>query len=80
MNSRAKEAQRIENEGGGIAELYPHVSGEAARKMYETGDLDAGTISVGQGIGLIKDVKPLKVIIEEMVSEAERLVGATPGQ
>jgi len=80
MNSRAKEAQRIENEGGGIAELYPHVAGDAARKMYETGDLDAGTISIGQGVGLIKEVKPLKVIIEEMVAEAERLVGTLPGQ
>lgn len=78
MNSRAKEAQRVENEGGGIAELYPHVSGEAARKMYETGDLDAGTVSVSQGVGLIRDIKPVKVIIEEMVAEAERLIGDVP--
>ena len=76
--NRAKEAQRVENEGGGIAELYPHVSGEAARKMYETGDLDAGTVSVSQGVGLIRDVKPVKVIIEEMVAEAERLIGDVP--
>ncbi len=78
MNSKAKEAQQVEQKGGGIAELYPHVSGEAARKMYETGDLDAGTVSISQGIGLIREIKPLEVILDEMVAEAERLVGTLP--
>jgi nitronate monooxygenase len=78
MNSKAKEAKQVEQQGGGIAELYPHVSGEAARKMYETGDLDAGTVSISQGIGLIREIKPLKEILDEMVAEAERLVGTLP--
>lgn len=78
MNSRAKEAARVEAEGGGIAELYPHVSGAAARVMYETGDLDSGTVSVSQGVGLIREVKPCKDIIQEMVAEAEALLGTTP--
>lgn len=71
MNSRAKEAQRIEQSGGGIAELYPHVSGEAAREMYQTGDLDAGTVSCSQGIALAKEIKPVEDIIAEMVADAE---------
>ncbi len=71
MNSRAKEAQTIENSGGGIAELYPHVSGEAAREMYETGDLDAGTVSCSQAIGLAKKIQPVEDIIAEMVADAE---------
>ncbi len=71
MNSRAKEAQRIEESGGGIAELYPHVSGQAAREMFETGDLDAGTISCSQGIALAREIKPVEDIIAEMVAEAE---------
>ncbi len=71
MNSKAKEAQQIEQNGGGIAELYPHVSGEAARKMYETGDLDAGTVSCSQGIALAKEIKPVEDIIAEMVADAE---------
>ncbi|MFH2008280.1 MAG: nitronate monooxygenase [bacterium] len=73
MNSRAKEAQAIEQAGGGIAELYPHVSGEAAREMYETGDLDAGTVSCSQGIGLIREIKPVEEIFAEMMSDAETL-------
>jgi nitronate monooxygenase len=76
MNSRAREAQRIEQSGGGIAELYPHISGEAAREMYQTGDLDAGTVSCSQGIALAKQIKPVKDIIAEMVSGAEALVAA----
>ena len=71
MNSRAKEAQQIEKNGGGIAELYPHVSGEAAREMYETGDLDAGTVSCSQGIGLAKKIQPVEDIIAEIVADTE---------
>ncbi len=75
MNSRAKEAQQIENSGGGIAELYPHVSGEAAREMYETGDLDAGTVSCSQAIGLAQKIQPVEDIIAEIVADAEARAG-----
>jgi nitronate monooxygenase len=73
MNEPAKKTAAIEARGGGIAEIYPYVSGEAARKMYETGDLEAGTVSCSQGIGLIRDIKPVGVILHEMAAEAERL-------
>jgi NAD(P)H-dependent flavin oxidoreductase YrpB (nitropropane dioxygenase family) len=79
MNSRAKEAQAIEQAGGGIAELYPHVSGEAAREMYETGDLDAGTVSCSQGIGLVKTIQPVEEIFAEMMAEAETLADRLAG-
>ena len=38
------------------------------------GDLDNGTLLAGQIAGMIKEVKPVKVIIEEMVAEAEALI------
>jgi nitronate monooxygenase len=75
MNSRAKEAAAVEAAGGGIAELYPHVSGEAARTMYETGDLDAGTVSCSQAIGLIREIKPVKEIVAELIADAEAIGG-----
>jgi NADH:quinone reductase (non-electrogenic) len=73
MNEASKQAAAIEARGGGIEELYPHVSGEGARKMYETGDLTAGSVSCSQGIGLIRAIKPVKEVLAEMVAGAEQI-------
>lgn len=73
MNPPARKAAEIEARHGGIEELYPLVSGDAARRMYETGDLDAGTVSCSQGIGLIREIKPLREALHDMVAEAEAI-------
>ena len=72
MNEPAKKTAEIEKNGGGIAEIYPYVSGEAALKMYRTGDLEAGTVSCSQGIGLVHKIMPLKDIFAEMMTEARQ--------
>ncbi len=73
MNAPAKKTAEIEARGGGLDEIYPYVSGEAARRMYETGDLEAGTVSCSQGVGLIHDIKPVREVIADLVAEAEAL-------
>ncbi len=73
MNAPGKKVQELEAKGGGIADIYPFVSGAAAKKMYDTGDLDAGTVSCSQGIGLIKEIKPLRETLVEMVQDAKRI-------
>jgi NAD(P)H-dependent flavin oxidoreductase YrpB (nitropropane dioxygenase family) len=73
LNEPAKKALEIEKRGGKLEEIYPYVSGAAARKMYETGDINAGTVSVSQGVGLSKKIMPVKDAIEEMVSQAEEI-------
>lgn len=73
MNEPARKAAQIEASGGGIAEIYPLVSGEAARRMYQTGDVGAGTVSVSQAVGLIREVLPLKEIVAGMVAQAEEI-------
>jgi NADH:quinone reductase (non-electrogenic) len=73
MNEPAKQAKEVEDKGGGIEVMYPLVSGEACRKMYETGDITAGCMSVGQGIGLVHKVMPVKEIFAEMAEEAQRI-------
>ncbi|MCD6498750.1 MAG: nitronate monooxygenase [Deltaproteobacteria bacterium] len=76
MNGPAKKTAEIEAQGGGIEEIYPLVSGKAARTMYETGDLEVGTVSCSQGVGLIHDVKPVADIIQEMVEQASQAHGS----
>ena len=70
MNDPAKKTAELEAGGGGIAEIYPYVSGEAAMKMFETGDLNAGTVSCSQAIGLVKKVMPLEEILAQVMEEA----------
>jgi nitronate monooxygenase len=76
MNGPAKRAAEVEARGGGIAELLPYVSGRAARKMFETGDLEAGTISCSQGVGLIRSIMPVKEILAEMMAQAGSITAA----
>jgi len=73
MNEPAKKTLEIEKRGGSLEEILPYVSGEAARKMYQTGDLNAGTISISQGIGIPKKIMPVRDIIEEMVGQAQEI-------
>jgi len=73
LNEPAKKTVEIEAKGGGLQDIIQYVSGEAARKMFETGDLNAGTISCSQSIGLAKKIMPAKEIVREMMEEAGRI-------
>jgi len=75
MNDASRKAAEVEARGGGIEDLYPHVSGDAARTMYETGDTTLGSIACSQGIGLVHEIMPVARIIEEMVNEAGHRLG-----
>jgi enoyl-[acyl-carrier protein] reductase II len=43
----------------------------ALRRAAVDGDVVKGSLMAGQSVGLVKEIKPLKIIIEEMVVEAE---------
>jgi enoyl-[acyl-carrier protein] reductase II len=43
----------------------------ALRRAAVDGDVVKGSLMAGQSVGLVKEIKPLKAIIEEMVVEAE---------
>jgi NAD(P)H-dependent flavin oxidoreductase YrpB (nitropropane dioxygenase family) len=73
MNEPARKTLEIEKRGGSLEEILPYVSGEAARKMYQTGDLNAGTISISQGIGIPKKIMPIRDIIAEMLEQAQTI-------
>ena len=38
------------------------------------GDIEEGSLLAGQIAGLIKEIKPVKVIIEEIIAEAETII------
>jgi nitronate monooxygenase len=78
LNDPAKKVQEIEARAGGIEELYPYVSGDAALRMYQTGDLNAGTISCSQGVGLVREIKPIREALHEMMDQAKQLRAELP--
>lgn len=43
----------------------------ALRRAVEDGDVDRGSLMAGQCVGLIDEVRPVRVIIEDLVREAE---------
>ena len=70
-------AQRIldmEEKGATLEELLPLISGDRGRNAYITGDVSNATISVGQVVGLIRNIPSVKEIIESILSEA-KLIG-----
>jgi NADH:quinone reductase (non-electrogenic) len=71
LNRSAKKIIELEAKGCTLEDILPYISGKAAKKMYATGDPDAGTISCSQAIGLARKVMPAKDIVAEIMTEAE---------
>ncbi|MBW1781239.1 MAG: nitronate monooxygenase [Deltaproteobacteria bacterium] len=69
-NAAAKKIAELEANQAGLPEILNIATGEKAKKMYREGDLDAGIISCGQGIGIAHDIPTVKELFDRMMSEA----------
>jgi len=65
-----------EAKGGGLEEIIPLISGEKCRNAWQTGDVDAAPMMVGQSIGLIHSVPTCAELLETMMAEAEERLQA----
>jgi nitronate monooxygenase len=73
-NEAAMKCDELEATGAGFEEILKLVSGERARKVYVDGDLDAGIVSCGQGIGQIHDIPTVKELFDGIMAEAAEVV------
>jgi nitronate monooxygenase len=73
VNETAKKVAELESQHAGLEAIVQAAGGDKAKKMYQEGDLNAGVISCGQGVGLVKKVRPMKDIIEGIVQQADDL-------
>ena len=73
QNKLTEQFQELEKAGASREELELFDRGRMYLGLIE-GDIEDGSLLAGQIAGLIKDIKPVKVIIEEMVAEAERII------
>ncbi|KAF8666594.1 ketol-acid reductoisomerase [Rhizoctonia solani] len=75
-NAVSSEVVRLERRPGGaqFSELKDLVSGLRGKKVYETGDSDAGIWSAGIVMGLIKDCPSCAELLQRIEEEAESLI------
>ena len=72
-NSLTEQVKALEEAGMSREELELFDRGRMYLGLIE-GDIEDGSLLVGQIAGLIKEIKPVQVIIEEIVAEAEVII------
>ncbi len=72
-NAAAKRVVELEAQQAGLPDIVSMAAGDKAKRMYDTGDLDAGTIACSQGIGMIRSVKPVVEVIKDIIAQAEQI-------
>jgi len=74
-NGAALAAEELEARGADFAtEILPVVAGTNTRAMMDGGDIDAGVVACGLGIGIIDEVKPVAEIVDDMVRQASEVL------
>ena len=70
-NKLSKEFSRMEKEGISPEELEAFGTGKLRLAVVE-GDIDNGSVMAGQIAAMVKDIKPCKEIIEEIITDANK--------
>lgn len=73
-NRLADECLAKEAQGATLEEIISIVAGGKGRAAYFSGDAESGPVPCGQVVGMVKEVKPVKQIIDDMISEADQLM------
>ena len=71
INEAAKACAEKEAAGADLAELFKIISGDNTRRLYGEGDLTAGLVALGQGVGLNHDIPTVKELFDRMMEQAE---------
>ncbi len=74
-NQMTREYAKLEQEGRSFEELEYMTLG-TLRKAVQEGDITNGTVMAGQIAGLIEKEQSCKEMIEEMIAQAEKLLGS----
>lgn len=73
-NETMMKVLEIEARQGGIDEILPLIAGTHGDEIYKEGNMNIGSINVGQSIGLIKEVLSCQELIDQIVTEAEAIM------
>jgi nitronate monooxygenase len=70
----ALRAFEMEKNGAPIDDLRSIISGARGQRMYEKGIIDEGIITIGQCIGLIRDIPSAGEIIDRIIEDAQKII------
>jgi nitronate monooxygenase len=79
-NEIVRKIEEVEERGGDFSELFPLISGERARQVWESGDAENAMLTVGQSIGRINDIPTVAELIPRIVKEAEETLQVSLGK
>jgi enoyl-[acyl-carrier protein] reductase II len=68
-NKFSEDVQMAENKCASVAELTALLGRSRAKKGMFEGDLDEGELEIGQIAALIREIKPAKAIVDEIITE-----------
>ncbi|MFO7459631.1 MAG: nitronate monooxygenase [Desulfatiglandales bacterium] len=71
INTAARRCAELEASRAGVTEILTVVAGQRAKEMYESGDIDLGVVSCGQGVGLCHDLPTVKELFDRILMEAQ---------
>lgn len=74
-NAQSAKALEVENAGGGLEDILPIVAGRLGRECYQSGNTEGCCFSIGTSAALIHEVKSVKAIIDDMMTQAEAVIG-----
>jgi NAD(P)H-dependent flavin oxidoreductase YrpB (nitropropane dioxygenase family) len=72
-NAAANRCQELEATQADLPEILKVVAGDKAKVMYDKGDLDAGIIACGQGVGLVHDIPTVRELFDGIIAQATRI-------
>lgn len=72
-NKLSRQFTVLESSGASIEEIENLGAGRL-RAAVQEGDIDYGSVMIGQIAGLVKEIKPAKEIIKELIEQAEEVI------
>ncbi|AGL03122.1 NAD(P)H-dependent flavin oxidoreductase [Desulfoscipio gibsoniae] len=73
-NPAAEKVLEMENRGASLDELLTIIKGQRGLSNLLSGDIQDGTLAMGQCVGLINDIKSVQEVIEDIVREAGTII------
>lgn len=69
--SLAMRVYEMEQKGASFEELIPLIAGEKSLRAWQGGEVDEGLIPCGQVVGLVREIKSVKGLIQGIVDQAK---------
>jgi nitronate monooxygenase len=79
-NDIVKRIEEIEARDGDFSELFPLISGDRAKQVWQDGNAEEALLTVGQSVGRIQDVPTVAELVERIAAEAEEALRTSLGQ